>query len=508
MSRSVFVLPHLRRQLARTTPRSTMPSSLMSPCANSTSTSPLVTTLASGVLSRSFRTSSAVEERTTLDLTNADSTLEFARQHIARGVGRAMDWVMVSGSGCDVTDNTGRKFLDFTSGIGVTNTGHCHPTITAAVQKQAATLVHGQANIGFHQPMLELVDKLQHHTPDGLDTFFFVNSGAEAVEGALKLARKATGKPNIITMQGGYHGRTVGTMSLTTSKTVYKAGFGPLMPGVFVTPFPYRTDLEIGNADVYGGTNRFADDEALSHHCLAALRLLLQQQTAPEETAAIFIEPILGEGGYVVPPVSYMKGLRQICDEHNILLVFDEIQCGYGRTGKMFATEHFGVTPDIIIMAKGLASGFPLSAIASTKTLMDKQAPGSMGGTYAGNAVSCAAAIATLEVFEQEKLCQRSTQMGTLLQGKLNDLKERRGEELHIKEIRGLGLMVGMEFDRFKAKGIAGKLVHEAYDRNLLLLAAGAHETMRFVPALVVNEEQVQRTVDIVEESLTAIVGK
>jgi 4-aminobutyrate aminotransferase len=306
------------------------------------------------------------------------------KQHLARGVGRMADIVMKRGQGSWIWTADNRKLLDFTSGIAVTNLGHCHPRVVEAAQKQVATLVHAQVNIGYHAPMLELTDRLLPLMPKGLDSLFFATSGSEAVENAVKLARHATGKQNIMVMQGGYHGRTFGAMALTTSKTVYSAGFGPLMGGVKVVPFPYSLHGPIYN------------DEQMSQWCLDQVKLALKQQSAPSDTAAILLEPVLGEGGYVVPPKSFLQGLRRICDEHDILLIADEVQSGFGRTGEYFAIDgHFGVVPDILVMAKGIANGFPISGLASRKELTDRQPPGSMGGTYAGNAVACAAAIAT-----------------------------------------------------------------------------------------------------------------
>lgn len=307
---------------------------------------------------------------------------EFGVKHVARGIGRLSQDVMESGSGSYVTMVGGRKFLDFTTGIGVANLGHCHPAVTKAVQKQAGTLVHGQINIAFQKPYLDLVQSILPLMPHkSLDTFFFWNSGAEAVEAAVKLARQATKKQNIIVMQGSYHGRTFGTMAMTRSKTVYGQNFAPLMPGVFSVPFPYckRCSVATHSDGKYGFENCCMDP-------VDQLELLLKRETAPSDTAAIFIEPVLGEGGYVPPPAGYLAKVREICDKNGILLVADEVQSGYGRTGKMFAIEHWNVRPDIMIMAKGIANGLPLSAIVSRKELMDMQSPGSMGGTYAGNA--------------------------------------------------------------------------------------------------------------------------
>ena len=265
---------------------------------------------------------------------------------------RYTDIVVEHGEGCYLYSEDGSRYLDFTCGIGVTNTGHCHPLVVEAIRKQAGLLLHGQVNIVLHKPLLELIGELRTIVPPSIDGFFFSNSGAEALEGAMKLARHATGRPNVIVFQGGFHGRTVGTMSLTTSKTVYRQGYQPLMAGVFVTPFPY--------AYRYGW-----DEEATSQWCLEELEYLLISQTAPQETAAIIIEGVLGEGGYVPPPASFMRGLRKLCDQHGILLIIDEVQSGFGRTGRWFAFEHYGIEPDIMTVAKGIASGMPLSGVFS-----------------------------------------------------------------------------------------------------------------------------------------------
>jgi 4-aminobutyrate aminotransferase len=280
-------------------------------------------------------------------------------EHLSPVWSHATDIIVDHAEGAYIYATDGRKVLDFSCGIGVTNTGHCHPKVVEAIRSQAGLLLHGQANLVTHKPMLELVEELRTIVPPQIDGFFFSNSGAEAVEGALKLARHATGRPNVIVFNGSFHGRTVATMTMTTSKTNYKNGYQPLMPGVFITPYPYAVK--------YGWS-----EEKTSQWCLDELELVLASQTAPQETAAIFIEPVLGEGGYVVPPVSFMKGLREICTRHGILLVTDEIQSGFGRTGKWFAHQYFDIEADIMTVAKGLASGMPISGVFSRMELMKK----------------------------------------------------------------------------------------------------------------------------------------
>jgi 4-aminobutyrate aminotransferase len=395
--------------------------------------------------------------------------------------------------GSYVYDMDGRQYLDFTCGIGVTNTGHCHPRIVEAVREQAGKLLHGQINIVVHEPILDLIAELKTIVPAGMDGFFFSNSGAEAVEGAIKLARKATGKTNVIVFQGSFHGRTVGTMSLTTSKTIYRAGYQPLMPGVFVAPYPYAY--------------RFGwDEERTSQWCLDELEYLLASQTAPQETAALLIEPVLGEGGYVVPPKQFMQGIREICDHYGILLICDEVQSGFGRTGKWFAFEHHQITPDIIVVAKGIASGLPLSGVISSLELMNQWEPGSHGGTYGGNAVACAAAAATIRVMRDEKLLENTEKMGSQLMAGLGHLQENFPV---LADIRGLGLMIGSEFrtaDKKPDKHFAKAVVQACFDNGLLLLTCGTWDnTIRWIPPLIVSEAQVADAIEIFGKGLSKV---
>ncbi len=339
--------------------------------------------------------------------------------------------------------------------------------------------------------MLQLIEELRKIVPPSIDGFFFSNSGAEAIEGAVKLARVATGKQNIIVFNGSFHGRTAGTMALTTSKTIYRAGFGPLPSGVFVSPFPYAYRLGM-------------TEEQASQYALEQLEYLLASQTAPKETAAILIESVMGEGGYIVPPKSFMKGLREICDKHGILLIFDEVQSGFGRTGKWFALEHFGVVPDIMTVAKGIASGLPLSGVFSRLDLMKKWDVGSHGGTYGGNAVACAAGVATIRAIREEKMLENATERGIQLMTGLRKLQE---EYPQIGDVRGLGLMIGTEFQvngrADKAKQISKDVVHAAEEHNLLLLTCGTYDnTIRWIPPLNVSSQQINDGLKIFAEAL------
>jgi 4-aminobutyrate aminotransferase len=396
--------------------------------------------------------------------------------------------------GCYIFDIHGNKYLDFTSGIGVTNTGHCHPRVVEAIQKQAGLLIHGQANIVFHRPMLELIHELQTIVNPVIDGFFFTNSGAEAIEGAIKLARHATGRTNIIVFQGSFHGRTVGTMSLTTSKTIYRSGYQPLMAGVFVAPYPYSYR--------YGWS-----DEQTSAWCLDELEFLFLSQTAPNETAAILIEPVLGEGGYVVPPADFLTKVREICDKYGILLIIDEIQAGFGRTGKWFAQEHFNVTPDIMTVAKGIASGLPLSGVFSRLELMKKWQTGTHGGTYGGNAVACAAGVATVKALKDEKMPENARIRGEQL---INHLRRVQLDFPVIGDIRGLGLMIGVEFrtpDRKPDKATTKAVVAECFNRKLMLLTCGTYDNViRWIPPLIVTENEIDQAIGIFVDALSSVV--
>jgi 4-aminobutyrate aminotransferase len=392
--------------------------------------------------------------------------------------------------GPNIFSEDGRRYLDFTSGFGVTNTGHCHPKVVSAAQKQVAKLIHAQASIVYHQPMLDLIRELQLIVPHQMDSFFFSNSGAEAIEASLKLAKHATKRPNLIVFQGGFHGRTVATMSMDTSNSIYRIGYQPLMAGVFVAPFPY--------AYYYG----WSEDE-VSKFCLKQLRHLLVTQTAPEETAAILIEPVLGEGGYVPAPADFLVGVQEICLEHEILFIVDEIQSGFGRTGKWFGYQHYGIEPDIIVMAKALASGFPLSGIAASSNLMEKWIKGSHGGTYGGNAVSCAAAAATISVIREAELVENSARLGEILLARLRTLKD---DYPIIGDVRGKGLMVGVEFttgmgepDKTTAKAV----IKQCLDDGLMLLTCGTYNNViRWIPPLIIQDSHLDEALEIFEGAL------
>jgi len=393
--------------------------------------------------------------------------------------------------GSHIYDVEGRKHLDFTAGIGVVSTGHCHPRVVAAAQEQTGALIHGQYTTVQHRPLLELTERLSQILPEHLDSLFFANSGSEAIEAALRLTRQATGRPNIVVFHGGFHGRTVAAASMTTSGTRFSAGFSPLMPGVHIAPFPtaYR----------YGWSEEEATDFALQE-----LDYLFATITSPIEVAAFVVEPVLGEGGYIPGNARFFAGLRERADRHGILLVMDEIQTGFGRTGKYFGHQHFGVTADVITFAKGIASGFPLSGIAASEALMSQAWPGSQGGTYGANAVACAAAVATIDVIAEEQLVENAAQRGAeLLAGATARAVD------GIGDVRGLGLMVGSEFtaaDGSPDTARAQAAQQEAAHRGLLLLTCGAHmNVVRMIPPLVITAEEIDAGLNIWSDVLAAV---
>ena len=401
--------------------------------------------------------------------------------------------VAARGEGVHLFDEDDRRYLDFTAGIGVTSTGHCHPKVVEAAQRQVATLIHAQYTTVMHRPLLTLVDRLSAVLPAGLDRMFFANSGSEAIEAALRLARQATGRPNVIVFHGGFHGRTVAAASMTTSGTKFRSGFSPIMGGVMIAPFPNPTH--------YGWTQDEATDFALRE-----LDHILQTVTSPNDTAAFFVEPVLGEGGYVPASTRFMEGLRERADRHGIQLVIDEVQTGWGRTGEFWGADHFGVTGDILVTAKGLASGFPLSAIAAREELMNLAWPGSQGGTYGANAVACAAALATLDVIQDEKLVDNAAQRGAELRAALQGVAD---QHAAITDVRGLGLMLGNEFrdaDGNPDGVTAAAAQQEAARRGLLLLTCGAWgQVVRFIPALVVESQHIAEAAGIWKDCVDAV---
>lgn len=388
----------------------------------------------------------------------------------------------------------GRRILDFTTGFGVTSTGHCHPRVVEAAREQAGRLIHVSTSV-VNPPLLKLAERLAGLTPPGLEMMFFHSAGSEVIEAAIKLCRHATGRTELIAFRGGFHGRTTGAVALTTSKAFYRKNHGPFMPGVYFAPYatPFRPPA---------GATRATCAEA----CLAQLDQLFTHVVDPASVAAMFVEPILGEGGYIDPPPAFLQGLRRRCDRYGILLVADEIQSGVGRSGRWWAVEHAGVIPDLMAVAKGIASGFPLSALVGRPEILSRWPPGAHGTTFGGNPVSCAAALATLDVIEEEGLVENAAARGRQLQEGLRALQE---DFPVIGDVRGQGLMTGVEFthpDGSPNPEVVVELQGRCLEAGVLLSRCGPlNETLRLAPALIIEEEQIDRFLDIFGAALDAV---
>lgn len=408
---------------------------------------------------------------------------------------RDYPFVMSHGKGVEVWDVDGNRFLDFAAGIAVCATGHSHPHVVQAIKQAADQFLHISSDY-WHERQTALAERINALNPvDGPAMSFFCQSGTEAVEGALKLARYVTGRPRFLGFLGGFHGRSMGSLSFTSSKYTQQRGFFPSMPGVTHVPYPnpYRP-LLAGN-DQGAAVLSYIED------------VLFRANVPAQEVAAILVEPIQGEGGYLVPPDGFLKGLRALCDRHGILLIFDEVQSGIGRTGRMFACQHFDVQPDIMTLAKGLGSGLPIGMVVAKKALMEKWPRGAHGNTYGGNPLCCAAALATIELVEQDYMAN-AADVGVYFMERLRDLQQRFDR---IGEVRGRGLMLGMELVEHRTtKTPAGKLcetvVQRAFHNGLLLLPCG-QSTIRFMPPLMVTKSQVDEALSILVASINEAQG-
>jgi 4-aminobutyrate aminotransferase len=408
---------------------------------------------------------------------------------------RSYPLVAKRGRGIRIEDVDGNEFLDFASGIAVVSTGHCHPEVVAAIQKQAAELIHISSTDFYDEHITDLADRLSAVAPmPGPHKFFYGNSGAETIECALKIARYHTGRQHVISFLGAFHGRTMGALSLTGSKPQQKRRFSPLLPGVTHIRYPYA---------YRGCSGGPQEEEAFSLGCARYIEeKLFKTILAPEEVAAIFIEPIQGEGGYVVAPTNFMQELRAICDRHGILLVVDEVQSGVGRTGKWWAVEHSGVEPDIVCIAKGIASGMPLGICMTRAEIMD-WVPGSHASTFGGNPVSIAAALATMDIVEREAM-GNAARVGSMMLERLQGWKQ---THPLVGDVRGRGLMIGIELVKDKATrepaaAVRNRVETLAFERGLMVLGCG-ETSIRLCPPLIVNEHEANVALDILEEALT-----
>jgi len=406
---------------------------------------------------------------------------------------RSYPFVMDHGKGCEVWDVDGNRFLDFMAGIAVLSTGHAHPKVVKAIQEQAEKFIHISSDF-YHEKWIALAEKLDEIAPfQESAVSFMTNSGTEAVETAIKLARYHTGRTNFIGFTGAFHGRTMGAITFTASKAVYHRGFYPLMSGVVHAPYPnpYRPVLERKHGEDYGETVvRYIEEQILGHIL------------PPDEVAGILVEPIQGEGGYIVPPPGFFPALRKLCDKYGILLIADEVQSGMGRTGKWWAIEHFETEPDIFTTAKGIASGMPLGACVARKSVMTWER-GAHGNTYGGNPLACAAALATIELLEQEYL-QNAAEAGRYLLDALHEIQTRHPS---IGDVRGIGLMIGVEFvldrkTKEPAKDLTERIVQLAFERGLLLLSCGK-SVIRIAPPLCITRPEIDEGLRIFEEAIT-----
>ena len=416
------------------------------------------------------------------EIPDSDSQEEWLareRAHLSQVLYRYTPLVIDRAQGSYLYTVEGRRYLDFASGIAVTNLGHGHPVVIEAAKAQLDKVVHTSV-VAHHQPAIQLAERIAALAPGKLEKVFFANSGAEAVEGAIKLARYTTGRSALIAFQGAFHGRTYGALSLTASKSYYRERYEPFLPGVYHVPYPYPYRNPTGPGD-----------DATLEYVFNFIDEMLDTRVPPKNVAAFIVEPVLGEGGYVVPPSGFMPRLRKLCDEHGILLIADEVQSGYGRTGKMFACEHSGVVPDIMTLAKSIASGLPLSAVVATSKLMDQWEPAAHGSTFGGNPVSCAAGIATLDVFKADGIIQNSASKGAELTRRLRDLQQRMPA---IGEVRGLGLMIGVELvkkDGTPDKELQKQIRKVCLDSGMVVLSCGAHDNvLRLVPPLNLSQAE------------------
>lgn len=414
---------------------------------------------------------------------------------VPRVIGRYSPVFVDHAEGIYVWDRDGQRYADFTSGIAVVNAGHCHPRVVEAIRTQAGKIIHAQQNILLHEPMLDAAAELTATLPSSLNQVFWANSGAEAIEGALKLAKIATRRPAVIAMRGAFHGRTHAAMAVTSSRAKVRGHYEPLLSSMYYAPYPYYFRSPFGSAPAE------ADDYYLSE-----LKALFDTMVMPDDVAAIIVETIAGEGGYLVPSARWLQEVRAICDDYGIMLILDEIQTGMGRTGTMWGFEHFDVVPDIMTVAKGIASGLPVSAVVANKSTMDKWPPGAHGGTYGANAVGTAAAAETLRVMRDEHLPENAAEIGDYL---IQGLREIQANHPVIGEVRGMGLMIAVEFVDATGQPNASavsKVIANCLKENVLLINCGTYDqAIRVIPPLVIDRQQASEFLSIFERAVASI---
>lgn len=422
--------------------------------------------------------------------------LEKRQLYVPRGVGNSTPVFVRKAEGALIHDVDGNVFLDFAGAIGTLNAGHCPPEVVKAIQQQAEAYIHTCFHVAMYEPYVALAEKLAQITPGRFDKkTIFLNSGAEAVENAVKIARKYTGKPGIVSFTRGFHGRTLMGMSLTSKVKPYKFQMGPFAPATYKAPYPYLMNRpeEMSEKDY-------------AEFCVRQFEDFLYTEVAPEELAAVIMEPVQGEGGFIVPPKEFVKGVYNVCKRNHILFIADEIQTGFGRTGEMFASTHFGIEPDLITMSKSIAAGLPISAVTGRAEIMDAPGPGEIGGTYGGSPLGCVAALAVIDKIERENLVERSRIIGQKIMDCFNGLRK---SVPSIADVRGLGAMCAVEFvdpiTKEPGKAFAAAVQKGCYENGVILLTAGVHgNVIRFLTPLIVSDEQLEEGLDIIKEVILA----
>jgi 4-aminobutyrate aminotransferase len=439
-----------------------------------------------------------MEENGSVNQQSTTSTEVIERDHssVAATIYRYTDIAFERGEGVYLYDYEGQKYLDFVAGIATMNVGHCHPTVVEAISDQANTLIHGACHVGYMKPYVDIMEALKAVAPGDLKDGkgILVNSGSEAVESGIKLARYVTNRTMILAFTDSFHGRSMGALSLTASSTLYRHRIPSLLTGVYHTPYPY----------CYRCPLKHESPETCGLACLNLVEKALQTVVPPEDLAGIVIEPIAGEGGYIVPPDGFLQGLREICDRHGALLIVDEVQTGGGRTGKMFAVEHWDVVPDVICLAKSLGGGLPLGAILARADIMEAWPPAAQGTTFGGNPIACRAGLATLQIIQEENLMDNAVKIGDYIQ---NEFRHAQKELPMIGDVRGKGLMVSVELinaDGSPASEIIKEIIKKMGAKGIVLTKCGA-SSLRFAPPLIISQEQAKEGIDIILEMVRSL---
>ncbi|MED0901773.1 4-aminobutyrate--2-oxoglutarate transaminase [Bacillus nitratireducens] len=434
------------------------------------------------------------------DITTTKSSIlhERRKNAVPEGPYNITELYVQSAKGAIITDVDGNELIDFAGGIGMQNVGHCHPKVVKAIQDQVESSIHSCFHVAPYESYITLAERLNELTPgDFKKKTMFANSGAEAVENAVKIARKATGRSAIVSFERAYHGRTLLTMSLTSKVKPYKHGFGPFASEVYKLPYPYYYRADEG-----------LTQEEVDKQILAYFERFMLEEVASDNIAAIILEPLQGEGGFIVPTTTFMQGVRNICDKYGIIMIADEIQTGFARTGSLFAMDHFGVAPDLMTFSKSIAAGMPLSAITGRADLMDAPGPGQLGGTFSGSPAACTAALAVLDVIEEENLVNRAVEIGERMMEVFNSWKEK--YEL-IGDVRGLGAMTAIEFVKNKetkepAAEEVKAIMKETHSKGVITISAGIYSNvLRFLPPLVITDEQLEEGLTIVEAAIAKL---